>query len=380
MRKKLIICIPTENEANTIRHVVKIIDQGIGYYYPDWEALIVNADNDSDDETQDLFLSTPTKTAKHHITTFSKGKGENIVAFLQYALPLKPEAIAFFDGDLLNLDPSWVKNLIHPIAAGNADVVFPGYSTSQGGPLRNLLSYPAILGLFGLDVEQPTGGELGLGPVFCDYLSTLDWTKAPRGYGIDFFMASHAAISGVRSVTSVLGQKIHTAKPWHSIGHIVMEVVECILSQSALHTTGRRLGAADIQTRSSAADCSDDEAAAPLKAPIDIEALKSVLTDRLNGSAASNDELPEFVLDSILHVDEDVGVTDDVWVRSLSSLVHAARYKPDSIRLFADVATTLFFARMLIYAGEIVSMDEKTIRVESRLRGLRLSENVHFHS
>ena len=61
---ELIVGTPSYMEADTIGFVVRQIDVGIQRYFGTLRAVIVNADNNSEDGTREAFLATDTVTPK----------------------------------------------------------------------------------------------------------------------------------------------------------------------------------------------------------------------------------------------------------------------------------------------------------------------------
>ena len=55
---EIIVGTPSYMEADTIGYVTKQIDRGIQKYFPNLKGLIINADNNSEDDTKGAFLST----------------------------------------------------------------------------------------------------------------------------------------------------------------------------------------------------------------------------------------------------------------------------------------------------------------------------------
>lgn len=66
--KKIAVCIPSYNESNNIAKITKIIDEGLYRYNKDgFDTVIVNCDNNSEDNTSNIFLNTDTKCSKYSI-------------------------------------------------------------------------------------------------------------------------------------------------------------------------------------------------------------------------------------------------------------------------------------------------------------------------
>ena len=75
----IIVGIPSYNEADSISYVVRQADEGLTKYFPHKSCKIVNVDNNSPDNTRDVFLKTETITEKVYLSTPPgvQGKGNN---------------------------------------------------------------------------------------------------------------------------------------------------------------------------------------------------------------------------------------------------------------------------------------------------------------
>jgi GT2 family glycosyltransferase len=75
----IIVGIPSYNEADTISHPTNIASTGLLRYFPDKKSVIINVDNNSPDNTKEVFMNTPTEVPKIYISTPDgvKGKGNN---------------------------------------------------------------------------------------------------------------------------------------------------------------------------------------------------------------------------------------------------------------------------------------------------------------
>lgn len=67
LMKKIIVGLPSYNEAKRISNVVRQIDKGLANIYDPKECLIVNLDSNSPDETKNNFLSTRTECQKEYL-------------------------------------------------------------------------------------------------------------------------------------------------------------------------------------------------------------------------------------------------------------------------------------------------------------------------
>ncbi len=208
----LIIGIPSYNEADTIPFVVKQVDIGINKYFPDSKAIIINADNNSPDNTKKAFLKTKTKTPKIYISTPKeiRGKGNNVYNILKKAQELNAKNTAIIDADLKSITPEWVKKLIYPVKYNNYDFVLPLYERNEyDGSITNHICYPLIYGLLGVNARQPIGGEFSFSKEFVDYLLSKKWDKTTKNYGVDIFLTLNAILNNFKIAQVNLHKKVH---------------------------------------------------------------------------------------------------------------------------------------------------------------------------
>lgn len=226
----VLIGIPSRDEADTIGYVTRQVDQGVATL-PD--CLIVNVDNSRDEATRAAFLATPTLHRKQSLPPLWElaGKGGNILTLLTLARKYGARAVCLLDSDVRSISPDWVPRLIGPVLAGRADFVSPRYATSQGGPLRTLISKPVVEGIFLAEVDQPTGGEVALAADLATALLPKDPSSSTLGYGIDIFLTTEAARRRARISCVDLGVKVHRRRPWHTITPIAREVTATALQQ-----------------------------------------------------------------------------------------------------------------------------------------------------
>ncbi len=212
---ELIIGIPSYMEADNIASVVKTADDGLSKYFSGLNAVIVNVDNASEDDTKTAFLSTATKTTKKYISTAKgvRGKGNNFLNLFRFASghfnSLKAAVVV--DADLRSITPEWIKYLAEPILKG-FDYALPKYSRHQfDGTITNHICYPMLYGLIGEDLRQPIGGEFAFSPQFIKYCLKEKWISTTRQYGIDIFMTMKAVSGNFKICEVGLGSKIHKA-------------------------------------------------------------------------------------------------------------------------------------------------------------------------
>ena len=212
---ELIVATPSYMEADSIGFVTQKIDEGITKYFSNLKAIIVNVDNNSNDDTKGVFLSTETETPKRYITTAAgvTGKGNNFLNLFKYAQSQMPtlKAIVVVDSDLKSITPEWIKYLAEPILKGFGYAI-PKYSRHQfDGTITNHICHPVLYGLLGENMRQPIGGEFAFSPAFVEYCLKEKWLPTTRQYGIDIFMTFNAIQGKFKLCEVRLGAKIHKA-------------------------------------------------------------------------------------------------------------------------------------------------------------------------
>ncbi|MFY9493116.1 MAG: glycosyltransferase [Minisyncoccia bacterium] len=236
METKIVVGIPSFNEADSIGNVVSIIDAGLSKTFMSQECVIVNVDNNSSDGTRSAFLTTETKCSKHFINTGgeNRGKGKNLLSLFGYSHSIGAKVTATFDADLLTIEPSWVPNLISPVTDGACDYVCPLYSRNRfEGSITNHLALPLICAVFGITIRQPIGGEFALSKEVVDYLLSRTVPPTAFQYGIDIFMTLHSIGGGFKIGESFLGKKFHKPsfpKIMPMFTQVSQTALECISS------------------------------------------------------------------------------------------------------------------------------------------------------
>ena len=211
----LIIGIPSYNEVDSISFPTAEADKGLKEFYPDRKTVIINCDNFSTDGTKEIFLSVPTETPKIYLSTPKgvKGKGNNLLNLLQRSLELGAKAVIIIDADLKSITPRWIHSLAEPLFKGFSFVA-PLYARHKyEGTITSNIVYPLTRALYGRRVRQPIGGDFGIGADLIEVLLKEPLEDYARSFGIDIWMNTIAATSGVKICQSFLGgPKIHKSK------------------------------------------------------------------------------------------------------------------------------------------------------------------------
>jgi hypothetical protein len=234
-RAEIVVCIPSYKEADSIAYPLTQADEGIVQYFKDREAVIINCDNNSPDNTGQVFLDTPTKTPKIYLSTDPgvKGKGNNFKNLFQKVVALKAKAVVVVDADLKSITPEWIKHLGEPLFNGFSYIAPLYVRHKYDGTITNGIAYPMTRALYGRRVRQPIGGDFGFsGKLAKAYMESPVWDEAVANFGIDIWMTTIALTQKVQVCQAFMGRpKIHRTKdPGASLGPMFRQVVGTIFS------------------------------------------------------------------------------------------------------------------------------------------------------
>lgn len=234
-RADMVICIPSYNEADSISFPTQQAGLGLAKYFSDKSSVIINCDNNSPDNTRQVFLDTPTDIPKIYLSTPPgvKGKGNNFKNLFAKVVELKAKAIVVVDADLKSITPEWIKHLGEPLF-NDFTYVAPLYVRHKyDGTITNSIAYPLSRALYGRRVRQPIGGDFGFrGELASTYLESEIWDEAVANFGIDIWMTTLALAEGAQACQSFMGRpKVHRPKdPATALGPMFREVVGTIFA------------------------------------------------------------------------------------------------------------------------------------------------------
>ncbi len=231
----LIVCIPSYKEADSIVYPAMQADQGLRKYFPDKSAVIINCDNNSPDNTGQVFMDTPTETPKMYMSTPPgvKGKGNNFRNLFKKAVELKAKAVVVVDADLKSITPEWISHLGNPLFEGFSYAAPLYVRHKYDGTITNGIAYPMTRALYGRRVRQPIGGDFGFsGRLARAYIQSEFWDEAVAHFGIDIWMTTLAINQKGKICQSFMGRpKIHRTKdPGTHLGPMFRQVVGTIFS------------------------------------------------------------------------------------------------------------------------------------------------------
>ncbi|MDZ7697961.1 MAG: glycosyl transferase [Deltaproteobacteria bacterium] len=234
-RTEIIVCIPSYKEADSISYPVTQADKGLAQYFKGLDAVIINCDNNSPDNTGQVFLDTPTDTPKIYLSTEPgvKGKGNNFKNLFEKVVELKAKAVVVVDADLKSITPEWIRHLGEPLFNGFSYIAPLYVRHKYDGTITNGIAYPMTRSLYGRRVRQPIGGDFGFsGKLAKVYMESPIWDEAVANFGIDIWMTTIALAQKVQVCQAFMGRpKIHRTKdPGASLGPMFRQVVGTIFS------------------------------------------------------------------------------------------------------------------------------------------------------
>lgn len=366
-KAEMVVCIPSYKEADSIDYPLAQADKGLQQYFGDKSAVIINCDNNSPDETKQVFLNTPTKTPKIYLSTPPgvKGKGNNFKNLFEKVLELEAKAVVVVDADLKSITPEWVKHLGEPLYNGFSYVAPLYIRHKYDGTITNGIAYPLTRSLYGRRVRQPIGGDFGFsGKLAKAYADCSIWDEAVANFGIDVWMTTVAITQKVQICQSFMGRpKIHRTKdPGAHLGPMFRQVVGTIFSlMSHFEDTWTKV---KYSRPTAIYGFGLGETEMPPKVSVDtgnlfrqfrkgfqdFDALwKSVLTPDVYKKLLEIKEMKENVFD----------VPMDLWARILFDMAVAYRDEVEDCDEMMESLIPLYFGRTLAFVKKTKSMTIK---------------------
>jgi glycosyltransferase involved in cell wall biosynthesis len=234
-KAEVVVGIPSYKEADSIGFVVSQVDEALKRFFGRKDAVIINVDNNSPDDTKGAFLNCQTRASKLYISTPEgvKGKGRNIRNLFEAGVELGAKAIVMVDADLKSITPQWIQFLAEPIYM-DYDYVIPIYVRHKyDGTITNNITYPLTRVLYGQRTRQPIAGDFAFsGKLARAYLTEKTWNDHVSEFGIDIWMTTTAMARGFKVCQTFLGApKSHRAKdPSAHLGPMFFQVVGTVFS------------------------------------------------------------------------------------------------------------------------------------------------------
>ncbi len=211
-RADIVIGLPTDKTQPRLAvQVAQQVIEGLQTYYSDQQAIIINTDTGSKKDTRLALQALETDQVKIVSGRYegAKGKGAAMCAILDAALHLEAKAIIFLDSHTESVIPTWVPALATPILNNQADLVKPRYHWPlPNGAFSDLLFYPFIRAVWGLNIRHPAAGDFALSPNLA--LAVLDqdvWYTEVNKFGADVWLSTFVCTENWRPAQSALGEK-----------------------------------------------------------------------------------------------------------------------------------------------------------------------------
>jgi len=231
------VCIPTLNEAKTIRPIVRSIrEEFMGRYELVDELWVI--DSGSTDGTREIAAETgaSVRLATEILPDGSafRGKGENLWKALHVA---KGDLVCFVDGDIANFTPSFVTGLLGPLLTDpeiNYVKAFyerpfagpRGFHPTGGGRVSEILVRP-LLSLFYPELTvflQPLAGE------YAARREVFESLPFPTGYGVELaHLIDLAQLGKLPSTAQVdLDERIHRNRSDKELGRMAFGLLQVL--------------------------------------------------------------------------------------------------------------------------------------------------------
>lgn len=351
---KVVVGIPSYNNAETISFVSKTAAEGIVEYF-DSDGLIVNADGNSKYRTKEVFMKTNTKNVQKISYDYIglPGKGSAILSVIEIAKKLDAEAIVFLDSDLRSVRPWWIERLTAPIIKGLSDYVTPYYVRHKyDATITNQVCYPFVASLFGQAIRQPIGGDFGVGKDMIDvYLKTASSvakTDVAR-FGIDVWMTLNAFLhSNKKLYQAALGAKVHYPKdPGADLSPVFKQVVGTLFDIILNNVSKWK----DINSIEEPPICGEMPKVSVQPININIENLKKLLLEGLK-----NDETKRLAKDNLEIIMKKKKLALQIWVDILFRAL--TEYSKNKNKKLIESLVPLYFGRVADFVELTKDMDE----------------------
>ncbi|MBI2328542.1 MAG: hypothetical protein HYU85_02730, partial [Chloroflexi bacterium] len=221
----IVVGIPFYNEVDTICSVAQTVREGLEEFYPGQKAIITAVGSPVGSECLEAFRGMPQSETIRHIAFLLddarlNGKGWAIRAALEIARMVGADlAILEADlkseernGEMAGLAPNWIHLLLEPIKREGMDLVVSHFNRHYlESPISTQLVYPLLTAIYDCPIHDALGGQWGISHrLLRTYLQNSFSRQSTEigSYGIDVWLATKAATSGIKICECNLGLKI----------------------------------------------------------------------------------------------------------------------------------------------------------------------------
>lgn len=214
--KRASVIIPAKNEEHTIAKVVKTAKKVNSVD----EVIVV--DSHSTDYTAEEASRGGAKVVEQ--SSSHPGKGRAMESGLKTA---SSDIVAFFDADIVNVEPSMFERLIRPVVEDEVDFV-KGMFDRRGGRVTELVAKPLLQMFFpeATNFSQPLSGESA------SKRKILEETKFEPSWGVDIGILLDMIKLNVRIKEANLGFIKHVPRPLTDLQGMAYEVASAILRRA----------------------------------------------------------------------------------------------------------------------------------------------------
>ncbi len=216
----VVIGIPFSRElTQTVGNLLEQIEQGLTRFYPKTRFLVLAiGEADSPVEISAVLPNGSPKTAYSSFQkpTGLRGKGWSVRAFIDVSSD-KNAHMAYFDADITNITPEWMKITLDPVlSAGSNSCAIPNVERlAHDAEVTNHLIHPLLSAIYGQAPRHPLSGVRAMTADvihgLSTYLQNLERHEVYSGYGIDLVLTQNLLLNKVRFYEPPLGQLLHTS-------------------------------------------------------------------------------------------------------------------------------------------------------------------------
>jgi glucosylglycerate synthase len=129
-----------------------------------------------------------------------------------------------------NLTSEWIYGLAQPILERDFDLVTPCYESHKfEGLLNGAILSPLTRALYGKQIQNPLGPDLGFSPRLFERVLQSDPTRA-RGGGMHQYplIGTEAIVGGLKVCQAHLGRRIYPPVDWKNLDSVLAEVLDLL--------------------------------------------------------------------------------------------------------------------------------------------------------
>lgn len=236
--RRVTVCIPARNEAETVGTIVSRIRRDLMEATPVVDEILVVDDRSTDDTAA---VAAAAGAVVHSsvsvLPEFSAGgKGQAMWKGVHVATG---DVIVFCDADVRGFDPAFVLGLAGPLLARDDTAFVKGFyerpvdgQYGAGGRVTELMARPLISVLFPhlSDLAQPLSGECA------SYRHVLETIPFIGGYGVDLGLLIDVTdrYGNAGLVQSDLGERVHRNRPLAELAPQSLAVLQAALARAGL--------------------------------------------------------------------------------------------------------------------------------------------------